>query len=78
MELTDKGIHVKKNLVIAGAIMMGAGVFLPIIYFLLMFVGFVFVSIITLGLDWVCCLTVSPLLFIAGLVLLIVGLVQKD
>jgi hypothetical protein len=67
----------KKGLVIAGSIMMGAGVFLPVIYFLLMFVGFIFVSMLTLGLDWLCCLTVSPLLFIAGLILLIIGLVQK-
>lgn len=68
----------KKNLVITGACLMAAGFFLPILYGILMIFGFWLITLVTLGLDWVCCGTVSPLLFIAGLVILIIGIVQKD
>ncbi|MFW3146555.1 MAG: hypothetical protein ACMUIE_07065 [Thermoplasmatota archaeon] len=68
----------KKGLVIAGAIMMGASVFMPVIYFFMMFIGFIILTLIVGGLDWLCCFGTSGLVFIIGLVLLIVGLVQND
>lgn len=52
---------------------------LPLMYFILDIFSLGILTMITLGLDWACCCSVSGLLFVIGLVLLIVGLVKdKD
>ena len=68
----------KKNLIVTGVILMVLGALLPVIYFLLDIFSLGILTAVTFGMDLVCCCSVSPLVFIAGVILLIVGLVKKE
>ena len=63
--------------VILGICLLVAPILMVIIYGILTVISFGLISTITFGLDWTCCCSVSALMLLAGIVLLIVGLVQK-
>lgn len=62
-----------------GIFLMATSFLFPFGYLILDLLSLGILTVLTLGLDWVCCCGLNSLLFIIGLILLIVGLVKgKD
>ena len=67
----------RKDLVIWGIVLMVSSIVVPVIYFFIDLLTFFLLTIVTLGMDWLCCGSLSFIGFVIGLVLLIVGLVSQ-
>jgi hypothetical protein len=65
----------RKGLLFSGIALIIISIILPMVYGGLTLISLGIISMLTLGMDWACCCTVTPILFIVGLILTILGFV---